>query len=284
MPELVIENVEISGHCGNSLLGKITYPESGGPYPGILLIHGLRSESREFGDFPEVLSRKGYMVLSFDYSGHGQSGGPSLLVTTSSYQDDTLAALRLLKERGASTIVVLGHSFGAYAALLSAQSDQNVMGAVLACPQYRSGASLNGIKRFMFFITGTVLKFLGFLVPNIYLGVKKDYSLLFEDPTAIDWAEQIDWDPGKIHLRSLAFAIDANNMKLVQAIQKPILVVCCAKDQKVSKESTMRLVSAISPQICRFIELPNSGHSPFRDFDQIRFINEVDIFIKNTLN
>jgi pimeloyl-ACP methyl ester carboxylesterase len=283
MSKLVIENLNISGHCGTSLFGKITCPQKGGPFPGVLLIHGLRSDSREFGGFPEALSHKGYMILSFDYSGHGQSKGQPLLITASSYRDDTLAALSILKERGAFPIYVLGHSFGVYAALLSSYNER-VMGAVLTCPQYRSGASLKGIKRFIFFITGATLKFLEFLIPNVYLYTKKNYFSLFEDQGAVEWAEQIDWDPGRIHLRTLALAFDANNMSLARITQKPLLVIRCAQDRKVSKESTMKLVNAIPPQKCHYLELPNSGHSPFQDFDRIRLVNEIDIFFKSILN
>jgi len=60
------------------------------------------------------------MVLRFDFSGNGQSGGDFAASTYSGYIDEMGAAMALMGDRGAAWIGLAGHSMGAAVAVLSA--------------------------------------------------------------------------------------------------------------------------------------------------------------------
>lgn len=89
------------------------------PYPGVLVCHGLTSDSTELRQAAATLSGRGLATMIFDFRGHGRSGG----VCDRSQHLDVLDALRHLKRLplvNGKRIGLVGHSSGARAALLAA--------------------------------------------------------------------------------------------------------------------------------------------------------------------
>ena len=90
----------------------------------IILAHGSGSNKRARGVFEplaQALQKHGYNVLSFDFSGHGESD--DAIVNMQGYIDDLRSAIAFAKKEGYARIALFGHSYGALAALKVYNSD-----------------------------------------------------------------------------------------------------------------------------------------------------------------
>jgi uncharacterized protein len=90
--------------------------------PAIIICHGVGANKSDFTEFAVSLLQRGYIVLLFDFRGHGESGGNH---TSLGYheQKDIMAALDLLKARpeiDSGHIGIYGFSMGGSAAILAA--------------------------------------------------------------------------------------------------------------------------------------------------------------------
>lgn len=116
------------------LAGTLTYPETGGPHPVVVLISGSGPQDRDeaiMGHRPflvlaDHLTRRGIAVLRFDDRGTGKSTGDFSQALTTDFADDVLAAVEYIKTRSqldSRRIGLVGHSEGGLIApMVSAQS------------------------------------------------------------------------------------------------------------------------------------------------------------------
>lgn len=251
MPE---KKIKFKGSNGNELNG--IFFENNSPI-GILLCHGLAIDRKSFADFPQKLSGLGYNVLAFDYSGHGKSQGIKGLFTPKSHQEDTFRAIDFLVKAGSSKIVVLGHSLGAYPALLFLK-EKNVIGAVLVCPSRKSGDNLPVFKKIFVWLVGTFYKLFG-------KSIKKE--IYFKN----------------INLRFLAYTLKINNLKLAKKTIKPVLLVAAKIDEDVPLKKSLSLYKNIKSEKRELVILEKSGHNPFSGPDKDLLLNNIDKFIKTII-
>jgi len=136
--EVTVENKT----AGITLAGTLTEPDSGGPFPAVVLITGSGPENRDeevFGHKPflvlaDYLTRQGIAVLRCDDRGVGKSGGNSQNATTADLATDTRAEFEYLKTRkdiDTKHIGVLGHSEGGIIAPIVANEAPDVAFVVL---------------------------------------------------------------------------------------------------------------------------------------------------------
>lgn len=100
--------------------GGIVYADVyGAGRHGVVLAHGGRFTKESWADQAQVLAQDGFRVTAIDFRGRGRSrGGPQ-----SDNEDayfDVLAAVRYLRETGATEVSVVGASFGGGAAAQAA--------------------------------------------------------------------------------------------------------------------------------------------------------------------
>jgi len=119
---------EIKGdyHPGNSHKGALLMP---------MMNHGRSS----FAPLVPRLHEQGYHVLAIDLRGHGQSTNKGSFRDFANAQfvameSDCAGAIKLLKEKGAEEIVLIGASIGANLALMHAEKDAAVKKIVLLSP------------------------------------------------------------------------------------------------------------------------------------------------------
>lgn len=128
--------------AGITLAGTVTAPDSGGPFPAVVLISGSGPENRDeqvFGHRPflvlaDYLTRQGIAVLRYDDRGVGKSGGDSKTATTADLATDARAAFEFLKTRediDAKRVGLLGHSEGGVIAPIVANEVPDVAFVVL---------------------------------------------------------------------------------------------------------------------------------------------------------
>lgn len=151
--------------------------------PPILLLHGLASSSYIWNQVAPLLAREGHEVIALDQRGHGESDKPDAGYDFATILADDLAAVHAL---GLQRPVVVGHSWGAMAALEYAAAPEADLSALVlvdgALQQFsqRPGWSLE--------------KALSELAPSRYAGVSRETFLAFysESPLAQIWTPEIE--------------------------------------------------------------------------------------------
>lgn len=121
------------------LSATLTLPEGDGPFPAVLMLHGLGSSRDEvggiFADSARMLAENGIASLRFDFRGFGQSGGNTGAFTLDRQNEDALIALNALAETAKvdpQRIGVTGFSFGASAAIELAAARPDMVRSVVA--------------------------------------------------------------------------------------------------------------------------------------------------------
>ncbi len=127
---------------GHTLAGTLTLPQSGGPFPAVILISGSGPQDRDealMGHRPflvlsDHLTRKEIAVLRFDDRGIGESTGDFLPATSRDFASDALAGVEYLKSRAEidhAAIGLAGHSEGGLVAPIAAVESDDVSYIVL---------------------------------------------------------------------------------------------------------------------------------------------------------
>ena len=117
------EAVSFTSDDGVALKGWLVKPaHPGTKSPAIIICHGLGANKSDFTELSASLSKRGYLVLQFDFRAHGESGGNR---TSLGYheQKDIIAALHFLKTRPGidpKRIGIYGFSLGGSSAILAA--------------------------------------------------------------------------------------------------------------------------------------------------------------------
>ena len=129
-----------------TLAGTLTLPESGGPFPAVLLITGSGPQDRDetvaghkpFWIIADYLTRQGIAVLRVDDRGTGKSTGFFKGATSGDFATDVLAGVAYLKSRkeiNPRQIGLVGHSEGGLIApMVAVQSDDVAFIVLLAGP------------------------------------------------------------------------------------------------------------------------------------------------------
>jgi uncharacterized protein len=134
---------------GDQLLGRMLVAQGAGPHPTIVLLHGFPGNEQN-GDLAHIFRRAGWNVLFFHYRGAWGSQGSFSFTHACEDVTSALAWLRTPETRkqyrvDAQKIVLIGHSMGGFAALLTAAND----------PAVYAVASLAG---FQFALLGRLLR------------------------------------------------------------------------------------------------------------------------------
>jgi dienelactone hydrolase len=88
---------------------------------GIILAHMYPADQTSWFATAERLAQEGYLVLTFDFRGYGESEGRKDI----EYLDrDVLAALFAIADAGAGRVVMVGASMGGTASLIAADASQ----------------------------------------------------------------------------------------------------------------------------------------------------------------
>lgn len=137
--EVVFNNPD----AGLSLVGTLTSPRKGGPFPAAVLVAGTGAHTRDelvslhkiLLVLADSLTRKGIAVLRYDKRGVGLSGGKAdPLSTTDDYASDARAAVRFLRIQPGidpARVGIIGHSEGGIIAPMVAAGNPEVAWIVL---------------------------------------------------------------------------------------------------------------------------------------------------------
>jgi pimeloyl-ACP methyl ester carboxylesterase len=144
---------------GEQLLGRMFVAQGAGPHPTIVLLHGFPGNEQN-GDLAHIFRRAGWNVFFFHY--RGAWGSPGSFSFTHSCED-VASALRWLRTPqtqecyrvDAQKIVLIGHSMGGFAALLTAATDPAVYG-VASLAGFQFGAFARLLHKDAALLTATI--------------------------------------------------------------------------------------------------------------------------------
>jgi pimeloyl-ACP methyl ester carboxylesterase len=109
--------------------------------------HGYSSSKQNLDMLCAFLASHGFTIYSLDFPGHklGASGGRLNVVTD--LTGAMHAVVAAARERGATTVYVMGHSMGATTALCTAAGDETIAGAISIATGYGRPAALDALSR-----------------------------------------------------------------------------------------------------------------------------------------
>lgn len=138
MTELVssvptVERLEFTGGAGVKLAGALYRPASGVDVMGSALLAHCFTCSKDLFTTVRIakgLAGGGYLTLTFDFTGLGDSDGELANTTVATNVSDITAAAVALIKRGAGPCVLIGHSLGGAVAVLAASRLRTVTAVV----------------------------------------------------------------------------------------------------------------------------------------------------------
>ena len=139
-----MESLDLKARDGRRLPGYLTRTsaaEGSGPQPLVLLVHG-GPQARDFWGYNpmhQLLANRGYHVMSVNYRGSTGFGKDHLLAGEGQWygqmQDDLVDAVRWAVDEGIADpdrLVIMGASYGGYAALSALTRDPELFAAAIA--------------------------------------------------------------------------------------------------------------------------------------------------------
>jgi pimeloyl-ACP methyl ester carboxylesterase len=102
----------------------------GGGRVGVVLAHQINNDLCQWLPYARVLAKRGYRVLAFDFEGLGASG-PSPGSGDPPLDQNVAAAAEVLRDRGASKVVLIGGSLGGTAVVTAAADVRPLVAGVI---------------------------------------------------------------------------------------------------------------------------------------------------------
>jgi pimeloyl-ACP methyl ester carboxylesterase len=175
------------GSKGIKLNGTIFTPGKAGKpdrLPGAVMCHGYGNDQVSFQNSARSLAAEGIITLTFDFRGHGSSGGK----LDGSIIEDVMDAWEYLQNQPGvdrKRMGLIGHSMGAFSAILAAGKLNKARVLVaLACP----GEVSNAVARNTGHIAHPLLRYIAML---IFQGAKWIYNL----KVRVEWKKFIEFWP-----------------------------------------------------------------------------------------
>jgi pimeloyl-ACP methyl ester carboxylesterase len=113
--------VRFEADNGNTLVGRLVYPQGTYKVPMVVLCHGWRSNMNSGRNklLAQQLAEEGIGSLAIDFRGHGKSGGNIRFSTVTSEANDIVSALVFLqgRRRYNGRFAIVGASIGTSAVL-----------------------------------------------------------------------------------------------------------------------------------------------------------------------
>jgi pimeloyl-ACP methyl ester carboxylesterase len=101
----------------------------GSGHAGVILAHMYPADQKSWFEAARRLAAGGYLVLTFDFRGYGESGGTKQI---DEIDKDVMAAVIQIRTEGAGDVVLVGASMGGTAALVAGDRAQTLSSIRLA--------------------------------------------------------------------------------------------------------------------------------------------------------
>lgn len=244
---------------GLDLYGRLRHV--GDQAPTFVLLVGLGFHTFEYEPLAIQLAARGLSSLSFDFRGHGRSGGRRGRWTLDELAADTRHAIDFVRRRDGGPVALFGNSLGAMIAILTGAGDQRVVAVAASnTPAHAAAWALTKPRSALF----SALKLITSIAP-IRLGVNPflAYEDLIDDPA---WIARFEHDPLLADARRLsaptlqALLETWDGPQAVRELHKPLLVIQGRNDRlQPPTESKLVFDAANHPKRFRLVD---TGHLP----------------------
>lgn len=265
------------------LAAKLFLPESGSaPYPGLVLAHGYLSSKEEFLEFPERLVQAGYAVLTFDFRGHGDSGGERGYYTEASHLDDLQRAVETLKGHAdvdTRRLFLLGFSVGNFSTLrMLADHGEDFLGGIAVAPPAQLRQVTTPIEFALYqgayrAIARPLHQLFGFHIRVPYQFKAED---CFHSADAVAHA--------KAHLKLQTqmpvtnypyLGGGADNVRTAAKVTLPMLVTVGSEDAIILNPQSREVYEALASEDKQWVRFVGSGHNLMGDAQGAEFAEVV---------
>jgi pimeloyl-ACP methyl ester carboxylesterase len=238
------------------LSGTMTFPDSAGPFPMVLLITGSgqvdRNENHKkmhlnaFYDISHYLAQNGIASLRYDKRGVGQSEGDYWSTGFYDHVQDAQAAIKFVKKQEniqSDHIFVLGHSEGSFIATKLAGDETDIAGIILVSGGAQSGEAV--LKWQAIQIAKGMKGINGWLIRTLHINVSKAQQKQLEKikTSQKDWYRQQMLV--KINARWLREFMAYNPSDDLRHITIPVLAITGSKDIQVDPQDLEKMASLI---------------------------------------
>jgi pimeloyl-ACP methyl ester carboxylesterase len=241
------------------LYGRLRH--RGDDAPTLVLLSGVGFHTFEYEPLAAELAARGFNALSFDFRGHGRSGGARGRWILDELACDSQHAIDFVRERYRGPIGLFGNSLGAMVAILAGSRDERVLGVAASnCPARIADFLLTRPRRALFALAKLVAP-----IAPLRISVNHFYSYgqLIDDPA---WISAIERDPLIPDARRLSVAtfkalLDHwDGVSAVRELHKPLLLVQGRDDHlQPPRQSELLFRAANDPK--RY-EALDTGHLP----------------------
>lgn len=204
----------------------------------IIISHGFMAnkDRSRFINLAKSLSKIGFAVLRFDFSGCGESDKAP--ITIKNQVDDLRSAIKYLRAKGFKSIILVGHSLGGLVSLLN--YDKKIRTIVLLAP-----------------VTKTMTPYIFRQTKYLQLLKKQGFVILRQDEKEF-----------KIPREYLVERQSINQKRILSKIKCLVLIIHGTRDDHIplshSKEALKYLPEKSKLQI-----IENGDHKLDRDFDDV---------------
>lgn len=258
---------------GTSLCADVypVAPESK-PLAAMLLIHGYCEHRGRYRETAEHLAQAGYLVMTLDLRGHGQSGGDRAFVQRfDDYLADVAAAMAELRKLSAAAGLtgppfLVGHSMGGLVALLYALNhpaelralalSSPFLGIKLAVPRWKS----------------TLAEVASLLVPRLSLPNEIRSEDLTHDPAlvAAHRADQLVYPKATARWFTEALAAHQQALRRAPQLSLPVLVLQAGDDRLAAPEASRAVFDRLGSADKTFTLYPGLFHEIFNEVERPR--------------
>lgn len=229
--------------------------------PTLVLLSGLGFHTFEYEPLAAHLAASGFNSLSFDFQGHGRSGGRRGVWILDQLAGDSRHAVDFARQRYRGPIGLFGNSLGAMVAILTATNDDRVLGVAAAnCPARIADFLLTRTRRALF----ALAKLVASLAP-IRISVNHFYSYdqLIDDRS---WVSTFERDPLIADARRLSVTTFTTLLEhwdgpsAISRLHKPLLLIQGRNDHmQPPRQSQLLFEAANNPKKYEVVE---TGHLP----------------------
>lgn len=255
------------------LEAELFIPDGNRQFPGIILCHGFLSAKEEYGNLPERLASNGYIVITYDFRGHGKSEGDRGYVTGTGHLDDServldflLTQVKVIPDR----IAVVGHSLGSVAAarlVTESEIGRKCKTCILLAPPRKFEDSIKKMELNTYSLISKIAWPLLLITgKHIYLPYQYTAKDIYISREAIENAEKLGFLQKKMSVNNYYYMIkQIDNEKFAAKIEMPTLVMVAKGDKLIPNEASKTVFNAIKGTSNKYLVIENTGHSMMAD-------------------
>lgn len=253
------------------LAARLYLPPAGNVVAGAVLSHGLASCQDEFEDLPDRLAQAGIAALTFDFRGHGRSGGERSYNTAEGQRTDLERAITELERHSAAAganLFLIGHSLGCVPTLsLLARDGERFAGGVALAPGASAGGAIGPAMRLVYEGLYQVARAIHSAIGvHVHVPYQYTYRHLYADPAAVRRAQVKGFLQPTVSLLNYPYLFrEMNNLASAGAIRVPMLVMVGSEDVVLPNDQSRAVFDALATEDKEWVRIVGAGHSLLGD-------------------